>query len=135
MRIGKYISAVLNADAAVGAIVGDRIYPVFIPASGTFPCVVYMVNNAPHDQAKDHAGNLDRAVVTFHLWAEYSERQQAYSVLEDLDAAIRTAFDFVEGTSGGVQVEICHYDGSVDGRDENNMAYLKTATYTFIHQK
>lgn len=132
MNIGKYIVAVLAADAGVSAIVGTRIYPVFVPQGATFPCVLYMVKNEPLDQTKGHPGYHDTALVTFHLWAEYNERQAAYSKLEDLDAAIRAALDNVEGTTAGVTVESCNYMGSIDGRDENNMMYLKTATYKFI---
>lgn len=132
MNIGKYIFSVLSADAAVSALVGNRIHPVFVPQGATFPCVAYMAKNEPFDQTKDHPGYHDRAVVTLHLWAEYDERQAAYSILEDLDEAIRNALDFVDGTAGGVQVESCRYDGTIDGRDEGNMMYLKTATYIFI---
>jgi len=132
MNIGKYIYATLSADAAVSAIVGTRIFPVFMPMQADYPAIVYTVNNEPHDQTKDHAGNLDRATVTMHLWADVAQGAQAYSVLEDLDTAIRDALDFVEGTAGGVTVELCRYGGTQDGRDESNMAYLKQTNYTFI---
>lgn len=131
MNIGKYIYATLSADAAVSAIVGTRIFPVFMPMQAEYPAIVYTVTNEPLDQTKAHAGYYDRSIVTLHLWADVAQGAQAYSVLEDLDLAVRAALDYVSATAGGVTVDSCRYTGSQDGRDENNLAYLKQVTYHF----
>ena len=139
MQIGKYIHAKLLAAAPVTAIIGTgssaRVYPVFLPMNTTGTSVVYMVENRPHGQSKQEAGTHDAATVTLHLWADASQGQQAYATLETLDDAIRDAIDYVEGTSGGVTVESCRYLGSLDGRDEQNLYFLKTVTYSIVHRR
>lgn len=138
MNIGKYIHATLTAAAPVAAIIGSgnsaRLYPIFIPGGATGIGVVYNVANEPHGQSKQEPGTHDHATVTLHLWADVSQGQLAYSVLEDLDTAIRDALDYAEGTTGGVTVESCRYLGTKDGRDEQNMYFLKIATYSLVHR-
>lgn len=139
MQIGKYIHAKLIAAAPVTAIIGTgasaRLTPVFMPQGTAGVGVVYMVENAPHGQSKQESGTHDVATVRLHLWADVSQGQEGYSTLETLDAAIRDALDYVEATAGGITVESCRYLGTADGRDENNMYFLKTATYSVVHRR
>jgi hypothetical protein len=134
MKIGRYIYSKLAASAALSALVSDRIYPVFMPQNAEYPCIVYMSENLPHDQTKDHPGHYDRAAVTLHIWCEAREGQNAYDVLDDIDAAVRAALDFQEATAGGVTAEVSRYEGSRDGRDENMITYLREAKYTIVHR-
>lgn len=143
MQIGKYIHAKLTAAAPVTAIVGTgasaRIYPVYMPQSnsapGTGPGIVYMVETEPHGASKVDEGTHLRSNVTLHLWADVSQGQLAYSKLEDLDAAVYDALNYVDATSGGVTVESCRHLKTIDGRDEQNMYFLKTAVYTIVHRR
>jgi alanine dehydrogenase len=132
MKVGQYIYAKLSATSAVTALVGTRIHPVYLPQNAAYPAVVYMVDNVPHSLTKTQASDLDRSTVRFHIWAEAAQGQDAYAAVENIDAAIRTALDYVSGTAGSVTVESCHYDGSNDGRNEEMTLFLREATYTFI---
>lgn len=139
MQIGKYIHAKLSAAAPVTAIVGTgasaRIYPVFLPQQTTGASVVYMTDTKPHGASKQEAGTHFVSTVTLHLWADVSQGAEAYSVLESLDDAIYDALSYTEGTAGSVTVDISEYIGTTDGRDEQNLYFLKTAVYKLVHRR
>lgn len=135
MQIGKYIHAKLLADTAVAAIVSNRIYPVFIPATVTGVSIIYMVSNEPHAIGKGEDSTHTKSLVTLHLWADASQGAQVYSVLEDLDAAVYDALHLVDATAGGITVDSCRHLGTDDGLDDNNLYYLKTAKYQIIHRR
>ena len=132
MNAGKYIYAKLSATSAVTSLVGGRIYPVFIAQEAALPAIAYTVDNRPTDAMKDKKADHDTSIVTFSFWADASQGQDAYQTIEDIDAAVRTALDFVTGTAGGVTVEACKYLSSVDGMDADSMTLSRTATYQFI---
>lgn len=136
MNTGKYIYTKLKATAAVTALIGSgdntRLYPVYLPQNVAYPAVVFTVANVPHHFVKDQPSDIDRAKVTFHIWASAAQGENGYQQIEDIDAAIRTALDYVEGTAGGVTVVNCHYDGSTDGRDEEMTLYMREAIYTVM---
>ena len=134
MKVGRYLYAKLTSTSAVTALVGTRIYPVFMPQNAAYPCIVYMVENAPLDPSKTSIGTHDMAKVTLHIWMEAREGQDAYDVLDSVDAAVRTALDGAEGSAGGVTAEETHYKGSRDGRDEAMISFLRETTYTIIHK-
>ena len=132
MNIGKYIYSVLAADAGVSALVGTRIYPVMIPQTSAFPAIVYIVSTTPKDKQKDKVSDKDIESVSFTFLADYQQGADAYTKTTGIDAAVRTALDFVEGTAAGVTVVACHYDGSKDVFNEERMLIGKEANYTFI---
>lgn len=132
MKIGQYIYAKLTATSAVTALVSTRIYPVFMPQDAAYPAIVFLADNVPHSITKNEASDHDRATVTFHFWASAAQGENGYAALDNIDEAVRDALDYVEGTAGSVTVEVAHYDGSRDGRDEDMTLFLRSATYTFI---
>ena len=135
MNVGKYIFSVLSANSAVTALAGTRIYPVIIGEKSAFPAIAYSVSTTPKDTQKTQVSDYDRELVTFHIWADILQGADGYTKTCDIDAAIRTAFDFVEGTAAGVTVVACHYDGSKDVIAEDRMLIGKEATYTFITRR
>lgn len=132
MKVGQYIYTKLAATSAVTALVGTRIYPVFIAQEAALPAIAYTVDNRPTDAMKDKKADHDTATVTFTFWADASQGADAYSALDSVDLAVRNALDFVTGTAGGVTVEACKYVGSIDGMDADSMTLSRTATYQFI---
>ena len=132
MNVGKYIYSVLAADAGVSALVGSKIYPVIIGEKVALPAIQYMVDAVPKDTQKDKASDYDKETVVFHFWADALQGGNGYDSVCNIDAAVRTALDFVSGTAAGVTVEHCHYDGSKDVFTEDRMAIGRQATYTFI---
>lgn len=139
MQIGKYIHAKLTAAAPVTAIVGTgaaaRITPVFLPQGTSGTGIVYLVKSQPHGIGKNDEGTHIRSTVTLHLWADVSQGAEAYPVLETLDLAVYDALNYVDATAGGVTVDSCRHIESADGRDDQNMYFLKTAVYEIIHRR
>jgi hypothetical protein len=133
MKAGNYIFAKLTAAAGVTAIVSTRIYPMILPQEQVFPAIVYSVQNKPLDNnAKDKAAAHDTAVVSFNFWADVKYGQDAYTALDNIDLAVRTALDFVEGVAGGVTCEGCKYIGSEDIYSEDRLLLGRVATYQLI---
>jgi hypothetical protein len=132
MKAGQYVYSKLSSTSAVTALVGTRIYPVFIPEDATYPAIVFTVSNTPLDNQKDRKSDHDTATVTFTYWAEAKQGFDAYGALDNVDVAVRNALDFVTGTSGGVTVEGCKYISSADGMDEDGLFVSRTSVYQFI---
>lgn len=132
MRIGQYIYAKLAATTAVTDLVGTRIYPVFLPQDAAYPAIVFLADNVPHSTTKTQAADKDKATVTFHIWASAAQGENGYAALDNIDEAIRDALDYVEATAGSVTVEVAHYDGSRDSRNDEMTLFMRDATYTFI---
>ncbi len=130
MRAGNYIYAKLTATAGVTALVSTRIYPLLMPEKQVYPAIVYSVSNRPLDaNMKDRAAYHDVATVSFTYWADIQFGQDAYTSLDAIDAAVRTAIDFVEATAGGVTTEACKYIGSEDVFSEDRLLLGRQATY------
>lgn len=131
-KIGRYIYGQLSADAGVSALVGTRIYPVFLPMNVVFPAICYMVAKNPKDNnMKFNSPDHDDYQVTLHIWADHAQGQEAYEANEDIEAAIHAALERVEGTAGGVTVESALWLSSQDGRDEDRTMLLREVTYKF----
>lgn len=135
MNVGKYIYTVLAADVGVSALVSNRIYPVLRAEKSVLPAIVYTVSTAPLDKQKDHVAYHDNEFVTFHFWADVQQGQDGYASITEIDSAVRTALDFVPGTSSGVTVEYCAYEGSKDIFDDDRMLIGKEANYKFITKR
>jgi hypothetical protein len=130
MNTGAYIYSKLSGTAGVTSLVSTRIYPMLIPQNASLPAVAYSVSNRPLDaNAKDRAAAHDVATVTFNIWSDAAFEQDAYSKLDAIDSAIRTALDFVSGTSGGVTCEFCKYVTSEDVMNEERTLLGRVATY------
>jgi hypothetical protein len=101
-----------------------------MPQEAVFPAIIYSVSNKPLDNnSKDRAAAHDVATVVFNFWADIKYGQDAYTSLDAIDAAVRTALDFVSATAGGVTTETCKYLGSEDVFSEDRLLLGRQATY------
>jgi hypothetical protein len=130
MNAGNYIYAKLSATIAVTNLVSTRIYPVLMPQNASYPAIVYSVSNRPLDaNMKDRGPYHDQSTVSFTYWADIQFGQDAYTSLDAIDLAVRTALDFVSATAGGVNTETCKYLGSEDVFSEDRLLLGRQATY------
>lgn len=130
MNAGNYIYAKLTATAGVTNLVSTRVYPMLMPQKQVYPAIVYSVANRPLDaNMKDRAAYHDQATVSFTYWADIQFGQDAYTSLDAIDSAVRTALDFVSATAGSVTVETCKYMGSEDVFSEDRLLLGRQATY------
>ena len=134
--IGKYIYGKLTADATVTSLVGQRIYPIFIPMDATLPAIAYMVTQGPKDnQMKFNSPDHEDYTVTLHIWADHAQGQEGYDILDQTAAAIRNALERVEATANSVTVEQALYLSARDGRDEDRTLMLREVVYKFTVQR
>lgn len=92
--IGAAIRSHLAADTNVNALLGDRIYPLKVPQSPTFPCARYTVVSDVADRHHGGQTKLRRALVQIDCFStKYAEADQ-------LAAAIETLLGGFKGTLG-----------------------------------
>lgn len=123
MKAGRYISAILNAASGVTSIVSNRIYPVVIAQNATYPAIAYSCRYTPADPNKTQVETAYLCIATIVCWAT------TYTVCENMDIAVNAALNFVEGTTAGVTVTGCEYQGSEDGMDDKNEFFFRATTY------
>lgn len=129
-RIGEWITAKALADTALTDLIGTRIHPIIRPQvdqqeNPLENYIVWLTSVEPADQAKQEAGQLSTYVVEFHIYA------LKYTLLDDIDDALRDLFDYQPGTAGGVNVNGSKYLGGQDGLTDTTEIFMRTARYQF----
>jgi hypothetical protein len=101
--IGKAIFDRLSNDAAVKAIVGNRVYPMISP-DNVYPLITYQVHREPEDTIQPLVMKEFTITITM-VTLKNIARPSAYSDLQALRAAVVAALDRQGGTWGGVYVK------------------------------
>lgn len=112
--IQEALRQLVYSAAAVGAIVGGtsstaRIYPMMVPRTGTYPCLVYQEISVVRTNHLRGSSGLTTRRFQFTAWAETS------TAARTLSEALREALDQRGGvTVGGVVIT---YIALADERD------------------
>lgn len=106
--IGKAVHARLKAHAGTAALVVDRIYPLRLPPSPTYPAVRYQVITDPQTHLMGADLNELHAQVQIDCYAV------TYPGAHALKTQVKAALSRWEGTAGGVTVIHSFYDDSRD---------------------
>jgi hypothetical protein len=85
LALQKAIHAALLADAAVGALVGDRIYDA-APRDAAFPYVAYGAARAGDWSTGTEAGAEHRVLI--HLWSRERGKRECLAIAEAVAAAL-----------------------------------------------
>lgn len=96
--LGQLIYTRLTGDAAVAAIVGARVYPVFVPSNATLPCCTYERISAQFSYpigTNPPSGVTARYQVNCYADGRVSD---AYSKAASLGAAVKRAMESLPGT-------------------------------------
>lgn len=80
------IVAWLTDDNAFFALVGDRVYPIKLPATPTLPAVTYQLVSETYDAIQDGPG-LAQPRYRFNVWADH------FRELDAIVKAIRRLFN------------------------------------------
>jgi hypothetical protein len=99
----------LQDDAAVGALIADRIYPIWVPQGRAMPAVTYNQLAGGRDQMLSGPSGFVSAVFEFSCWAE------SYGQTRSVADAVRQALDGFDGTSDTIVIQ------SVQLQDENDI--------------
>ncbi len=84
MGIGTTVTTAIEDDAGLGALMGDRIYPLTFPASPTFPCITYRIISGFQVQESSKE-QIFVTRIQFDVWSEtYLETAAVKEALIDL---------------------------------------------------
>lgn len=93
------LKAHLQGDAAIAAIVGQRIFPVIRPERETVPAITY---TAPPPDQISHLGGRSSSLRNYRLQVDLWARAHSDVVL--LDAAVRARMDTAATTFRAVLI-------------------------------
>lgn len=109
--MSAFIYSILANDADVAALVGTRIYPMFVPQGASMPAITYQRIVGVRDHVLDGTTEMAEAVYQINCWSD------EYSETRDLADAVRGALDDYEGTVGGVVIQNIHLEDEDDLSD------------------
>jgi len=129
--IDANLQAFLDADVALTAIVGDRIYPRNgMPSKPTYDLVTFEAES--HDLPNKFSGNsgFTQSDYLVDAWSE------SYSSANTLSDAIRTALKNVTGSFGGINVMQVHITtGPIPTFEDSVKAYRVTQIFSIWHSE
>lgn len=111
------------ADAAIAALVADRVYPLTLPQGVTLPAMTYQVVFGEHPVIHDGPQGLARARVQFDCWAE------RYSETVAIAGALRTVLNGYRGAMGAIPDVVAKVAGELDGWEPDVRAFRKTVDF------
>jgi len=127
MKIGEVIDSVLINDAAVSAIVGTSVFPLFAKQGAAYPLITWRIDGGTEtNETKDGASTLDFVPIEVICFG------QTYKVTADLADKVRTALDRYSGTVNGVEIQnIVFYDIENDYVESRNQEFEHFAILDF----
>jgi len=116
--------SLVKADAAVGALAGDDIFPKRMPPGQTTDCIVYQVISAPELRVAEYV----RPRIQFSCWGT------TYAKAVALANAVRACFFDQHLTVLGVHLR-CWVDNIMDGEDDEATGrYSRIVDVRFVYR-
>jgi hypothetical protein len=113
------IVALLQADAPTAALVGARVYPLFLPDPCVRPAISYRVVSTVDTYTLDGPLSLVQVRLQTDCWGD---------TLASAAAVALCLKNLLRGYAGtlpnGVQVSLIRRDGQMSGYDEVELAYF-----------
>ena len=131
MDLETALTAALQADAGVGALVADRIYPQLVPQDATLPAIAYQVITTDGMHTHNGTTPLVRATVQLAIIAS------TYATAKQIRTAAKTLLDNFKGVMGGVgglQIEECFVSNEVDGYNAGTSSKTVRMDLEILHQ-
>ena len=123
METGKAIFNLLQNDATLGAIIGDRIYPELAQQDQDAPFVVYTVTDTTPAGTKTSSSTIDVSEVDIYCISK------DYEQCMDIGIAVRNALDRNGGSLSGVEVQSIDFLSSDVDFDTDQRAYILDQNY------
>ena len=128
--ISTAIYSILHTNAAVLAVVGNRIYPNMATQTAQHPYIVYSVVSKVPTDSKDSGTGFDRYRVQVDCVGNN------FSDIESLATKVRTALDRKTGSHGSMTIIQITYENTVDVHDEfsedSSQIYQKAVDFMII---
>ena len=119
----------LEDDTGVGALIGDRIYPLQVPQDAELPALAYQIITDRYEVTHDQRSELSRARVQFtHVGT-------TYTALKSLSEAVRDALHQFTGDLGGVVVTGCLLDQDTDDWSGSHKSPVKRSDYIIWYKR
>ena len=127
MSIGQVLKQRLEANAALAALVGNRIHPVQLPQNATLPAITYTrISRKPTQHRSNPRATHNRQRVQFDIWAG------SYDSTEQVRAALFDAMAQIQGGNPRIDVALVQDDRdafeSDPGRWRGIVDYMITHT-------
>ena len=121
------IAAFLIADATIGAVVDNRIYPLMIPQGATLPCLTYQRISTPRivtHQSSGATGDLTNPRFQFDAWGVTQKEVKAIS------DALRAVLHGKRGVlAGGVTIRAAIAENEEPEFDPDSELYRSRSDY------
>jgi len=124
MKAGPALYGILSANAAVSAIVSNRIYPEIAAQGATLPLVVYKFTGLQPSDTKSGVSTLDEESYVLVAISE------SYTDVTALASKVRIALDRYTGTVNGVEVQSAQLTGYDSDYDSANAVYTAATEFT-----
>lgn len=108
LTIMAAIVTILLGDATVTGLVGDRIYPVYVPQGVSGSAITIQLISAPRVSSFDGPGGLVFSRYQFNAWGA------TYGNIEQVLKAVRLAIDGYVGTVGGRVIQNIEMEDEAD---------------------
>ena len=120
------IAAFLIADATIGAVVDNRIYPLMIPQGAILPCLTYQRISTPRivtHQSSGATGDLTNPRFQFDAWGVTQKEVKAIS------DALRAVLHGKRGAMGGVTIRAAIAENEEPEFDPDSELYRSRSDY------
>jgi hypothetical protein len=125
VTIGDAIRDILLSDSVVTALVSDKISPLKVAQTDTYPAIVYVTVSTVPTECWGDKSKLDQIRIQMSAFSKFYE--QAF----EIDQAVRNVLDQFDGEKQGYELYIS-YQGSRDLFDETGKVYHRAADYKII---
>ena len=129
MSLETAMRAYVLADAAIAAVVGQRMYPRGLPQGPTLPALVYLRVDTRREHDMDGPDGLPRPRVQVTAWAANVQ------AATELAALVRVRLDGYRGAWGDVTVGSCLCVGERDLDDPETGRSAVAQDYMIQYQE
>ena len=119
------LTTLLNASTSITALIGDRLYPVFVPQSPTYPCLSYQVISGSSSYSMDGSAETVKRI-QFDAWGT------TYADVKNIQQALHNLLDGFEGVlSDGTAVHGTFRGVELDEFENDSLTYRTLTEYSF----
>ena len=97
--IGKALRAILTTYGPVASVVGNRVYPIFLPEKAKFPAIAFRRTSTQRDPHQRGGGGSIKASLSVSCIS------QDYDQAEELGEAVGVCFNAYRGEAAGIHVQ------------------------------
>jgi hypothetical protein len=132
MEIGEalypYLTGGQDLAADVAALVGDRVYPLWLPQSPTYPALCYRTISTQQPMCHDGPVDLETRRVQFDGYAEN------FAEVNALARALRKALNGFRGDMAGLDVQSCLLESVIDDWGDAAGVWRVTVDFTMMYR-